>query len=310
MDGDSVAGTLGCMPMLVRAFDRTIEMHFSHDLLVDPQYRGLGLAKKLVDKIADGAPLLAGGLWMTGPCYALHQKAGWLAVKPFPGQSFIVDAGAAMKRILPSPLAAQLLGPFAQAYLRLFRGAPTAEDLASHEVDKFDHRVDELFERAAPSLGIIAERTHSYLNWKYVDSPHVSYNRFLIGDEESPSAYFVARRHERDDGLIDGLIVDLLADPSAGLAFECAIGKAVKVLSSDGAEVVHFLTTHQPFRDRLKRLGFRTSSRQNTFVVTGHNDLPSRFDIQNPATWYLTLGDSDGDMWAKSESPRPREATT
>ena len=44
MDGDSVAGTLGCMPTLVRAFDRTIEMHFSHDLLVDPQYRGLGLA--------------------------------------------------------------------------------------------------------------------------------------------------------------------------------------------------------------------------------------------------------------------------
>lgn len=303
MDGDTVVGSLGSMPVHFRVFGHPIEMHFSHDLLVDPTYRGFGLGKKLVQSVARASPSLAGGLWMTGPCYALHRKVGWLSVRPFPGHYFVLDAGAVLKRRLSSRIAG-LLGPFAHAYLRLFRRSPGRGSLPAYEVNRFDGRVDELFERCAGAFGIIAERTHQYLNWKYVESPHVVYRRFMIGDQGSPDGYVVTRRQERGDGHTNGLIVDLLADASKPQAFDSAIAIAVDALRTDGAEIVYVLSTHVPFRQRLEALGFREVSRLQTFVVTGQEHLLSNCNVQDPSTWYLTYGDSDGDMWAMADSPR------
>ncbi len=111
LDGTKVVGSLGSLPVRLRAGERQFDMHFSFDLLVDPSYRGAGLAKKLVRAVTAGAPSVAGGIWMTEPCYALHQRVGWEAVEPFHAHWLALDGRALLARRLGSRTAVRLLGP-------------------------------------------------------------------------------------------------------------------------------------------------------------------------------------------------------
>jgi hypothetical protein len=188
--------------------------------------------------------------------------------------------------------------------------------LAVTQVQRFDGTADGLFERAASQMGLVAERHHPYLNWKYVDSPNVTYQCFLVGGGSEPDGYFVTRLDQRRDGHCNGLVVDLLADPRNPRAFDSAISGAVRHLRREGAETVSILTTYPPFRARLEALGF-LRGRQYTFVITGYDSLPNGPDPLDPSSWYLTLGDSDGDMWAEAQAwtidrlaTEPRQART
>jgi GNAT superfamily N-acetyltransferase len=305
VDGNKIAGTLGSLPIRLRAFGQPVEMHLSHDLLVDPSYRGLGLGKTLVQAVAAGAPPLAGGMWMTEACYALHQRVGWAAVQPFQGHGLIVDARGALRRRLGSKTVAGLLAPAAGAYLRFTSRKASRPRRPVTEVERFDSRVDDLFERCAGRLGLVAERHHPYLNWKYAEAPNVTYRRFLVG-EPAVDAYAVTRLERREDGHANGLIIDILADPERDGAFQSAVAGAVDSLRDEGAEIVYILTTHRPFRRTLEGLGFRLSPRRYTYVITGQHSLPGNGDPLDPATWYLTLGDSDGDMWSGAQQWKVR----
>ena len=300
--GDIAVGTLGRMPLRYRAYGRPVEVHYSHDLLADPACRGQGLGKRLVRAVAAAAPGLAGGLWMTDACYMLHQRVGWKAVQPFHGHRLVINASAALGRRLGSAWLGGLLGPLASVYLKFARpGTPPGEHRIS-EIPRFDTGTDRLFERVADRFGIIAERHHAYLNWKYVDSPHVRYRRFLVGSQDDPDAYVVTRLDPRDEGYVGGLVVDLLADPDVPGAFDAALAVAARSLREEGAAVMDVLTTHPDFRRRLESCGFTRGTRLYTFVITGDEPGLEGKDLLDPANWYLTLGDSDGDMWSSAQS--------
>jgi hypothetical protein len=299
------------MPLRYRAFGREIEIHYSHDLLADPACRGVGLGKKLVRAVADAAPSVAGGLWMTGACYALHQRVGWKPVKPFRTQRLVLRATEALRRRIGSPWLAGLIGPPISAWLWLGRRRLPQATLPVTEISRFDDGIDRLFERVAGSFGVIAERKQSYLNWKYADSPNVMYRRLLIGDPGEPDGYVVTRADRRGRRFVGGLIVDFLADPARPEVFESCIAAAVKGLREEGAAVVDVLTTHPPFREILRRAGFVSARLEQTFVITGHEeDFPGE-DLLDNSKWYLTLGESDGDMWSSAQSWRiDRQAET
>lgn len=300
-DKERVAGTLGSLSLRYCFHDKTFDMSYSHDLLVDPGYRGLGLGKKLVDAVAQGASGLAGGLWMTDACYALHQRMNWTPVRPFKAQRLVLDAKAAFRRRTRSRAISGLAGGVAQIWSthvqRKLRRIPAQATVLSH----FDGSVDELFERARPDLGIAALRHQQYLNWKYVESPNSRYRILLIADNGRADAYAVTRLDEKENAK-NGLIVDLLADPNKPKAFAAAVVAAVKHLSQEGAEIIYVLTTYPPFRSQLQTMGFHLSSRPFTFVVTGHEPVVGGRDLTDPSSWYLTLGDSDGDMWANAQT--------
>ena len=301
-DADRLVGSLGRMPIRWRAGGHPFEMHWSHDLLVDPACRGRGLGKILVQAVARDAPSMAGGLWMTDACCRLHVSAGWKEVRPFRPQRLILDGGAALRRRVRSPLLAGVLAPAARAWIGVFGRRPGPPSRPIRDVDAFGRGTDALFERVAARLGCIAERTHAYLNWKYVDTPHLRYGKVMVGDPAAPEGYAVWRTDRKADGRVNGLIVDLLADPAVEGAFDSAVSAAVARLAAEGAQVVTCLVTHAPFRARLAAAGFSPGSHLHTFVITAETRVPIDGDPFDAASWYLTAGDSDGDMWSTAQA--------
>jgi hypothetical protein len=57
-------------------------------------------------------------------------------------------------------------------------------------------------------------------------------------------------------------------------------------------------------------MGFRLGTHLYTFVITGPLDQFQDLKPTLAGSWYLTMGDSDGDMWAEAQRWKMgREAT-
>ena len=77
VDGDIVAGTLGYMPTEFLVNGTRVASRYTHDLLVDPEYRGAGLGKLIVAHAHALGDFYPGGMWMTGQCHKIHQQVGF-----------------------------------------------------------------------------------------------------------------------------------------------------------------------------------------------------------------------------------------
>ena len=65
-----------------------------------------------------------------------------------------------------------------------FRG-PSRCSAQIEPIRHFDQRFTELWERVAPSFGLAVRRDAAYLNWKYIEPPHVRYSVVALKRDET-----------------------------------------------------------------------------------------------------------------------------
>ena len=90
------------------------------------------------------------------------------------------------------------------------RAQPLKEEV--EVVRRFDARVDKLWERLAGRFTLAVRRDARYLNWKYIEPPHVRYTVALLKRGDDIDGYAVYRHMREPHGRVTQ-IVDLLADP-------------------------------------------------------------------------------------------------
>ena len=80
-------------------------------------------------------------------------------------------------------------------------------------VRRFDSGVDQLWERVKGSLALAVRRDSRYLNWKFIEPPHVRYQAAVLRRGDEVAGYVVYRHLREPQGRVTQ-IVDFLADPS------------------------------------------------------------------------------------------------
>ena len=75
-----------------------VPVRITHDLLVDPAYRGQGIAKKIVDNSKATGDFYPGGMWMNVPCYKIHCACGFDDVASPTTQTLVLDPAAFARR--------------------------------------------------------------------------------------------------------------------------------------------------------------------------------------------------------------------
>jgi hypothetical protein len=109
----------------------------------------------------------------------------------------------------------RFVGAVAWPYIRLIsRAKPLTAQI--EPIRRFDQRFTELWARVAPSFGLAVRRDAAYLNWKYIEPPHVRYSVVALTREDTMAGYAVYR-HLQEPGRGHDL-VDFLVDPSTGRA--------------------------------------------------------------------------------------------
>lgn len=162
-------------------------------------------------------------------------------------------------------------------------------------VAAFDARIDPLWQRAMPSLGVALVRDAAYLGWRFDRRPDAEYVRLIAGESGTVRGYAVLRLPVGDSARI-GSIVDLLVEPGAERRVLVPLLRAAVVrLRSAGALVAGCVVTAPAYRWPLYQLGFvpmplRPWGHLVLSATPGDPDAPAFLD---PSAWFSTMGDGD-----------------
>ena len=290
-----VVGSTAIFPRLLYINGEAVTAGIAGDFSVIKELRGLGPALSLQLKAASnyvsegfgilyslpnkksegilkrvGYSDIGGILWLTRP----------LKFQNYLGKKFDLPV---IGKILSRPID-MAMGRFAKEnfYVR-------SKDYSCELLTYFDLRFDILWERAAPQFTIIGERTCSYLNWRFINSPHKSHLIFVIKHAKTDEihgyiTFSIAKNRANIVDLLslsDHTLDVLLSEFILSLRREC-----IDAVSINLAGCIDLVI-------KLQRYGFFIRAREGKFVALFPPDSPFAQYISEIKNWYLMQGDND-----------------
>jgi GNAT superfamily N-acetyltransferase len=290
-EGTSVIGQYAAMPVRVAVKGREIDAAWGMDVMVAPERQRQGLGELLFrtwDRHV-GASL---GLGLSEASYRLFLKLKWPDVGPVP--CLVKPLSRRALRIPNWPMALnRLLSAVTLPFVKLI-GRPQPLIGEVEPVHRFDSSFTALWDRLATKLDFAVRRDAAYLNWKYVEPPHVRYWIVGLKSKDGYGGYAVYR-HVREARARVTLLVDFLADPDDEPGFRTLLGWIDRAARAADSDKIRTFAMHAGFRKVLRRAGYlQVKSSMDFAAKVNAVDVPSDY-YEKTDKWHVTLGDSDQD---------------
>ncbi len=305
VDGDRIAGTMGHLPTEFLIDGKRVPARFTHDLLVDPDYRGHGLAKRLVSHALETGEFFPGGMWMTGPCYQIHLACGFTDMPPLSSLTLALDPAVFLGRKDLSVLkraAAKVALKVNRAKALKQAGAAAGDSAWTvRNIEQFDPALDDTWLKLLGTYGAGRLRNAAFLNWKYAFHPNLSYRMLLAERDGSAEGYLIWRL--APDGAEEkrAAITDFLVSPGAVEPLGALLSKVILDSAGTDTEAISVLSTQSWAVDLFRKFGFFPKGETDGWVTANWQSVlpPDRF--MDPDQWHVCMGDSDGDIWTGSQ---------
>lgn len=290
-EGPAIVGQYATMPVKLSLKGREVKGSWGMDVMVAPERQRQGLGEVLF-RMWDrnvGASL---GLGLSDASYRLFQKLRWPDVGPVP--CFVKPL---TRRALRRPnwpvglnrLVSAMTLPFVKIVART---RPLAAEVRM--IQRFDESFTQLWDELAPKFDLAVRRDAAYLNWKYVNAPHVRYSIAALRRDERNVGYAVYRHYTEPRGRVT-LLVDVLADPADEPGIETLLRWVDREARQADSDKIRTFAMHAGFRRVLRRSGYFAVKSTMEFVVK-INGLPvDQSFYERTDDWHITLGDSDQD---------------
>ena len=172
------------------------------------------------------------------------------------------------------------------------RTRPLKEEI--EVVRRFDARADRLWEKLSTRFALAVKRDARYLNWKYVEPPHVRYTIAMLRRGDDVEGYVVYRHFREPQGRVTQ-IVDLLADPSDERGIKTLARWVDREARLDDSDKIRCYVTNASIRRVLRRSGyFVVKSGIDLTVKVNAVPVPKGF-YDSADEWHFTLGDGEMD---------------
>jgi GNAT superfamily N-acetyltransferase len=301
MDGDIVAGTLGYMPAEFLVNGQRVQARYTHDLLVDPDYRGGGLGKRIVAHARETGDFYPGGMWMTGQCHKIHQQTGFDDVANLVTYTAVLDPGAFAARRGFSPLKSAVtrtgLGVTRMLALRRARGILSRAQSELTTVKDMDPAHDTAWMLLAKTYVITRVRDAAYLNWKYGGHPILNYRTVVATRKGAAQGYMVWRPAPEGASETRAAIVDFLVAKGDTTTLQELASHVLVEASAAGIDAVAMIATQEFATAALQKLGFVAGGSRNSWVIANWKNVLPADAVSNLDLWHMCMGDSDGDIW-------------
>ena len=158
----------------------------------------------------------------------------------------------------------------------------------------FDSAFSELWERLAPKFDLAVRRDAPYLNWRYVEPPHVRYSIVALRRHGELHGYAVYRHRHEPLGRVT-MLVDFLVDPDDVSGLKTLLRWVDRAARVEDTDKVRCYAMHGAYRRVLRRNGyFNVKSTLEASVKVNAVQVPKGF-YEETDGWHITYGDSDQD---------------
>lgn len=161
-------------------------------------------------------------------------------------------------------------------------------------VRRFDASFDELWGRVAGALDLAVRRDAAYLNWRYIEPPHVRYSVAALRRDGAAEGYVVYRHLREPHGRVTQ-VVDLLAHPADARGLKALLRWIDREARAEDSDKIRCYATHAAFRRALRRSGYFPVKSTVTLHVKVNAPEVGREVFARADGWHFTLGDDDQD---------------
>ena len=290
-EGPTVIAASSLMPARVVVGRTEVAGTWSADPLVvaERQRQGLGGSLLRAWDRGTGVALAAG---LSGGTRARLDELRWPKSQPLP--CLVKPISRRALRIPTWPVAInRLVSAITLPMIRVVsRSQPLREEI--EVVRRFDTRADALWEKVSSSFALAVKRDARYLNWKYVEPPHVRYTIALLRRGDEVDGYVVYRHLREPQGRVTQ-IVDLIADPTDERGIKTLARWIDREARMDDSDKIRCYVTNASIRRVLRRSGyFVVKSGIDLTVKVNAVDVPKGF-YDSVDEWHFTLGDGEMD---------------
>lgn len=290
-EGPAIVGQYATMPVRLALAGREVQGSWGMDVMVAPERQRQGLGEVLFrtwDRNV-GASL---GLGLSDSSYRLFQKMRWPDVGPVPCLVKPLTRRALRRPNWPVGLN-RLVSALTLPIIKVVaRSRPLGADVRL--IPRFDESFTALWETLAPKFKLSVRRDAAYLNWKYVNAPHVRYSIAALRRDDRNVGYAVYRHFTEPRGRVT-LLVDFLVDPDDETGMETLLRWVDREARQADSDKIRTFALHAGFRKVLRRSGYFVVKSTMEFVVKVNGiDVEASF-YDSTDDWHITLGDSDQD---------------
>jgi hypothetical protein len=137
-------------------------------------------------------------------------------------------------------------------------------------------------------------RDAAYLNWRYIEPPHVRYSVVALRRQGELKGYAVYRHRQEPLGRTT-LLVDFLVDPADLAGLKTLLRWVDRAARVEDADKIRCYVMHRAFRRELRRNGY-FGARSSLKIGVKLNTLKVQPDFHNETSeWHITYGDSARD---------------
>ena len=290
-EGPTVIATASLMPVRVSIRGLESDGAWCGDPLVAAERQRRGLGESLLRAWDRDSGVALGAALSDGTRFLL-EKMRWPEAVTLP--CVVKPLSRRALRIPTWPMTVnRLVSAVALPFVRVVaRARPLREQV--EVVRRFGRDIDRLWERVAPRLDLAVRRDSAYLNWKYVEPPHVRYSVAILRRDDEPHGYAVYRHLREPQGRVTQ-IVDFLVDPEDERGLKTLLRWIDREARSEDSDKIRSYVQHSRFRRVLRRSGF-FAVKSNVLLNAKVNavQVPPDF-YERTEGWHFTWGDGDLD---------------
>ena len=322
VDNNHIVGTACLMHQDFEVEQQVVKAGWGVDFRVLPEYRGLGLGYRLQKMKHENFNTL--GLSAAPTAMRINRKLGYLPktahivhlnVKRFDALSLYNDLMRYLKikvdsRLYKFGLNLGLHKLLSKSFTTMFRFKQKKENfnfnkygtlLNFEQVDSFNGEVTVLWEQIKGRYSLAVRRDAKYLNWKFVDQPHINYQRYLVYKSGALCGVLIFRLGKNPE-LPIGIISEYYTNQNAEYLREM-INFAVEALYKQGALMIQCSSSTSERAKILQSMGFiPTRKDMSTFSFIGNNAETLREKALN-GNWLMGLGDHEHDEYPRTTHP-------
>jgi hypothetical protein len=266
------------------------------DLMVEEAWRLRGVGPALVATQLEHRSIVA-GLNMSDQGFTLYERAGFTDLGIIPVYLRALDVRRA-SRLSGVPDGARRVAPVAGPALRALDAAASAAmrlaGVRLEAVDRFDERVDDVWNAALPDYPVLAHRDHTAVSWSIDQRPDRDRMRRYYLTRRGHALGYAVLRPAGTDAEPTVVVVDYLAPARWVAPLLVATAAASR---REGAIAMSVKTRNAPADRSLRAAGFvrrvHGADSPIRFMVHCTDDADVCTRLRDPAQWFVTSADCD-----------------
>ena len=314
-ENNKIVGCYIVNPVKLRIGKASVLGAQSVDAAVDPEYRGLGLFKKLARRVLDTAKREGIVATYAFPSYIAYRgqiRIGYQCVSVLPNIYKLLDPSRLLEKYgLASKNLQKIVKHFLSFPRKTSREEPIDDQFKICQIKVFEKQIDDFWKTFYEKNNyIMLERDREYLNWRYFGNPEKEYVVYVCKQGKKILGYLVLSIEKKDQ--LIGNIVDILTLPNMPKVATRLILRCLNHFQKEKLDLARCwmfkrnlyypILKNQRFSEYLelmRRLVFRPKYVEKLILYV--NSSAKLSDALNAGIsnsrdalkWFITLGDSD-----------------